>query len=1178
MSFETDITLDDLPDLLDHLDADMEYARWSKIGRALFSQFGSLAKDAFQQWSSLGSSYKASEFNTWWRNFERASRTSFGSFIYELKQAGWRPEKKQYSDEDRAERAKRIEQAKITQQQKAIAAEKAKRLALVREHAQFLLMQPYLGPSKYFLKKHMADANRFIDLRQGRDKFGNHFVAWPIWSKVGNTGDFMGFERLVDKKGHNKFASDNAYTNQGFATFGSVENLTRIFVVGGFADAYSAHKATGETIVTPIGESNIPHVIQLIREQLPHIQIIAAPDNDKQGDAVIKEYGGPWTLPAAAGADWSDVWLQEGAEALKQQMLFVRGFESIQSETRYLSAKIRTGLNLLKSGMGTGKTQTVIRYIADNPHDSVLVISHRRSLAKGLRAGINKVVMDGGQSIDIYNTSVDSEFHYYEEQIIKGGAEGVDTNAALRASKRLVCSVDSLWRLAGAQFDIIFFDEIEQGIGHFYAETNRHAENCLHMLQFLLTHSKTQILADAHLGELTLDFCRERLGLHTGVFFENTYKVGKGRKLFVYENKNHLTEVFTQNILRGQQAYVYCNSKRDVKNLATSVRQLNERDQWYGELLEIHAESVKDNVAVISAIDNINAAAPNLDVLIASPTLGTGFDIVPYDKKTKQGHRFAATYGFLTSKVGTSEEGHQGLNRAREVSEYHVYVDPTERNEPTDPQYIYQKLIEEVSQETASILKIDPQTGSWVRTDALYERLYAQVRAQQNLSKNNYRARFIQLAKEDGYEVVEIAKNELACEFGKVTREEASHRNDRQLIKQIGEAELHTGADYDAMIANSENISPIEYSKSRVCKSLNLTAANESQLRKLLPLATTVYNEFKQNGDNHHLNPEADAPILIPDNTLTAVINAVSFLQEKNHFANKIAKLSLLSMPLDNTKELDKRNITNSLSRAKWEHKSIRKRHLMTVLAAAGINERLYYNGTIWSKELVQERLAQWMNKNREALFKYSGTQISDSALADPVQWFNGHLRACGVPVIPLGQRRINGKVMRCYGVDEEQWQQVQTLIQLRNDGIAEYLAANNEESANDAINARDAVTPRPTVINNQIGEGVTLAAHQFNSAVPQIDSLDTEGEGHSTHTVKHSSLLDRVIDLAVNVIKLPVDYVNELINSDKQQWIIDINATCEGLQHWALTIRDLYLFDCPPTPAEYDRLAEFRF
>ncbi|OSI59829.1 hypothetical protein BST67_00195, partial [Bradyrhizobium canariense] len=118
-----------------------------------------------------------------------------------------------------------------------------------------------------------------------------------------------------------------------------------------------------------------------------------------------------------------------GWQAVQEQLLNIRGFEKVESNTRYLTASIREGLNLIESDMGTGKSTVVQNYIKQNPDKKTLVISHRVALAKSLKEGLAKE-----------NVSVE----FYQDLIIKDPVPGTDANIALRNAHVLVCSVDSL--------------------------------------------------------------------------------------------------------------------------------------------------------------------------------------------------------------------------------------------------------------------------------------------------------------------------------------------------------------------------------------------------------------------------------------------------------------------------------------------------------------------------------------------------------------------------------------------------------------------------------------------------------------------------------------------------------------------------------------------------------------
>ncbi|MDW1621501.1 plasmid replication protein, CyRepA1 family [Vibrio sp. Vb2853] len=1026
MANHIQLELYEAEEALSHISPDLPYKRWSKIGRALVSEYGNDARDIFERWSATGNSYDKRGFKSWWKNFQRVKRTSFGSFIYEAMEAGWKPKKKDYSEEERQKLFADYEKRKKAAERRRIQAEQEQWNELKKEEKLFLGWPDNFAPTGYMIKKQMADISRFVDVRLGRDKYNNPCLVWPIYEELFNQGRFCGFERILDnafqigERTINKLSSDNARTDLGFCTFGEFRDHgpKRVFVVGGFADAYSAHVSTGEVIVTPIGEGNIPFIIELLREKHPDIQFIAAPDNDKAGWEVVQSNNCFWTLPQTDGFDWSDTFINLGWQAVQEQLLNIRGFEKVESNTRYLTASIREGLNLIESDMGTGKSTVVQNYIKQNPDKKTLVISHRVALAKSLKEGLAKE-----------NVSVE----FYQDLIIKDPVPGTDANIALRNAHVLVCSVDSLWRLACSNWDVVFVDEFEQNLSQYYAKTIQHGEKCLNYLQFVLKNSETQILADAHLGNLTFDFCHF-IGMHTGVYFQNTFQVAKGKKMYVYESKDHLLEEVMQQIMAKGKRYIYANSKEQVKAIGTAIEQERERKHYDGAVLVVHAD-VTGTEEVKTALEDINAIVPNLDVLIASPTLGTGFDI------KSSAHKFDKTIGFLSSRVGTAEEGHQGLNRARDVKEFHVYLDNAERSEPTDPTYIQDKLIEQVSAETMKVLDIDPTTGNYTSRNPVYEWLFCQVKAKQNQSSNRYRARFLELAAKGGYEIIEVAKQKLAADFGATVREEAKERNNRVTLRDIEQAPVHVGDMFTTVMRNGEDYTPTEITKSKVNYDLHLDAANDEQLDFLLPFAKEVYEEFAKDGANAKHN-DIDNALTLPESKRNAIITALTYKQNKSRFVDAIKKLGWVNVCKDTAHALDRKDVNHAESRVSWRHLSIKRGHLVKLLQVAGIDEQLNYNGKEWTADDLRPHLYDWLRKKstQDRLYKYSGITVSEKTLQEPVQWFNNHLRSFGVPIESRKKRINSRKAVNAYFVHLPEWEAVKTLVALRTQGIEESL------------------------------------------------------------------------------------------------------------------------------------------
>lgn len=1199
-----DLSFDEIEDALNFLDPGLPLKEWSKIGRALASVYGDSIRDVFEHWSSKGPTYHEKLFNQHWKNFvNRTRKTTFGSFIHEAKQAGWRPEKQTLSEEDKQQRqAEWIKRKKISELQlQQVTQQQWDNLK--QEQVHFNRWPTRFAPTGYMQEKQMTELTKYVDARLGRDKFNKPCLCWPIYSELFNQGDFCGFERILDKKvkvGNrvlNKFASENTKSDTGFITFGKkwVHGRKRVFVVGGLADAYSAHVTSGDIIVTPIGEDNIPSIVNKLRLQHPDAEIIAAPDHDKKGRLVIERAGGMWTLPQTEGKDWSDVYLTEGKDALLNQLFNIRGFEVVKSDSRFLTASIRSGLNLLKSPMGTGKSTLIKEFISENSHKKTLIVSHRRALAKSLE-----------QDIGTKHIKVD----YYEDLILKD-AHGIDANIPLKESHILVCSVDSLWKLAGSQWDVVFIDEVEQNLFQYFAKTIVHGEACLNFIRFALTHSETQILADAHLGDLTKNVCNY-IGLQSGILYENEYQIGLGKNLYIYESKAHLTEVMMQKFMAENKAYVFANSKEDVKKMAQAVEIERERGNYNGKILVVHADVANDK-GVAKALKDINAIVPELDVIIASPTLGTGFDI-----KAKH-HQFTQTIGFLTSRVGTSEEGHQGLNRARDINEFHVYIDPAERSEPENADYIRSKLIEEVSSETMRVLTIDPKTGDYASKNPFYEWLYGEVKAKANLSQNSYKKRFLELAKNDGYNIIEIAKNALVAKLGCEVQQQAKERTDRELLSDVTKAAVHTGKTFDYMMKNGENFTSTEISKSKVAHDLNLEDASDEEIDALYPLAKEVYNKFKDDGENIRFN-DIDAAMPFPPSIKNAVASALTYKQTKNRFVNNIKNLTWINVTPDTARTLDLKDVEHAESRVSWRHISIRRQHMMKFLQAAGVSDNLIYNGKTWTAEDLNKVIGPWLRKKRtqDNLFKYSGVTVTANALENPCQWFNNRLKSYAIPLQVNKKRDRSGKAINVYSIDTKAFEGIKALVAMRTRGIEEAIVSNGDainietlaSSVDEFItsietgkikpgymvqfkklNKRCALAgqaelgdklthaftkiahlfdeqnneiidpPSPVVISNQIGQG----GSQLSTVKPSVgkDFLYIEG-GESvpdfhrflhlsqTMTSEHLAIVEKVADIAINEHKLSARKVVEVMLKE------GLGLFKEHAEGWAETVKNI--------------------
>lgn len=93
---------------------------WTNCGMALKAEFGDAAFDVFDAWSQTGAGYKAADTKAVWKSF-KGSQIGIGTLIFKAKEAGFKFEKREMSNEDRDRLEKeRAEKMKAREAQEKI--------------------------------------------------------------------------------------------------------------------------------------------------------------------------------------------------------------------------------------------------------------------------------------------------------------------------------------------------------------------------------------------------------------------------------------------------------------------------------------------------------------------------------------------------------------------------------------------------------------------------------------------------------------------------------------------------------------------------------------------------------------------------------------------------------------------------------------------------------------------------------------------------------------------------------------------------------------------------------------------------------------------------------------------------------------------------------------------------
>lgn len=1031
------LTIDDAITALECINPNISYQDWANIGRALATEYGNDAQDAFFRWSEGADSFNRSSVNSQWRSFLRANKVNISTLIYHAKQAGWEPEKTQpLSEFEKKKRDSDRAKTRLAREQKAerAAVRKQRRSAAWYSNLQQVFHGKKASP--YQVDKLLDDAANFSEFKEYHSG-KRHLQVIPLRDVQGH---WRGAELISawrktkhpksGKLRHFKRTMTGTEPALGFHVFPNHEALAtakRVFITEGWADGAWAHKATGEVTAYVVGSHNLPTIAAEIEQAYPDCQVITAADNDKAGLEATQKHAGYWTMPLALN-DWSDVASTEGPESLKAQLLNVRGFKKCYVNERYLGnaagAKIQPGLNLVKSAKETGKSSWIIDFLNQDHGLSVLVVSYRKNLVNQLA---NKAQVD-----------------YYED-LINVDRFGNFSNVELRRSSRLAISPDSLYKLIEkgtvAAYDVVFIDECDQTLMHFDADTMKNKEKNHGVMSWLLKHSKYQILADADLSDITTEYCND-INLSRGQYLINTYKPREGSEINLYMHNMQLRNELVARA--ADEPIFYCsNSKTRVLEVERLLMAAGIQSQQievkgsqpdYAEKLMQAVHSGNSGTQEIqNFIVDINNQVKHLHVLLASPSMGTGVSI-------DNGHPFKAVFAEFSHRTGTAEQAHQQMARTRGVTEYHVFVDPAVNNFETNPEEIRRVMLDKPEKDSENLFTFDINKGELVAKNELFEKLHCRIRAFRNLNRNCFAFRFIEQAEQEGYNIKTIALDKAAAEMTKDQVDEIRVVLDEELRARIFDDINHpvlSEGDFLAAELGSISVSEESRLKTKVMKNLNLAD----------------YARF---------------PSILAPEKLAEIVNELAYMEATSGFVNGIKKLSVLAQSKEIAVLRDIEDRKYAESRAHLKHFTAQRRHELRFLKAIGINEHLEYDGKEWQSKEIKASMRSYLKKYRDEIQAYSGSTITPKTLKDPIRWFCDHLKAMNVPLVAY-QKRIDGKQVWFRCVDQDQWNQVTRLVNARVRGLTKFY--NGKQQELDKI----AVTREALISNNNDCPHVTV-------------------------------------------------------------------------------------------------------
>ncbi|UEP48962.1 hypothetical protein LMA00_04125 [Burkholderia ambifaria] len=228
-------------------------------------------------------------------------------------------------------------------------------------------------------------------------------------------------------------------------------------------------------------------------------------------------------------------------------------------------------------------------------------------------------------------------------------------------------------------------------------------------------------------------------------FYVNNY-TPTSRAVDLYQSKNHLLKDMMDTMRKGGKHYVACNSKSEAENIA----EMSRVDTGLRVMCITSANSQDPEIK--DFINNIVERIRDYDVLVASPSLGTGIDITFPDQEQWIDY----VWGIFSDKINTHFDMDQQLCRVRHPRHVKAWVAESSLQYETEPSAI-KRVVIDLDELPEAIRAYGPYGMPVIDDDDPLLHVYAHAVSMQNASKNDLRGNFIKLKERNGWEVKHIA-------------------------------------------------------------------------------------------------------------------------------------------------------------------------------------------------------------------------------------------------------------------------------------------------------------------------------------------------------------------------------------------------------------------------------------
>ena len=208
----------------------------------------------------------------------------------------------------------------------------------------------------------------------------------------------------------------------------------------------------------------------------------------------------------------------------------------------------------------------------------------------------------------------------------------------------------------------------------------------------------------------------------------------------------------------GKRIFITSNSKEKVKQIRKAI---DEKATLSGlgtlRIFQITSENSREKETQ-EFIGEIKSQILNYDVVLSSPSLGTGVDITFDGAESK----IDVVYGFFENQINSHMEIDQQLARVRHPGDVRIWISPRKYNFEFEFDVVKEDLIRNnLYEHLFPDDELSNSNGQLVDSGSLFVNMAAMILADQRASKNNLKQNFIDYKNKSGWTVNEPLLDDL---------------------------------------------------------------------------------------------------------------------------------------------------------------------------------------------------------------------------------------------------------------------------------------------------------------------------------------------------------------------------------------------------------------------------------